>query len=81
MVDDVRRARAETRGCSNRMHLNNAGAALMPALVVDAYVGYIREEELEGGYEVEAKRIADLNVFYPASAATLAGKEEEVPFF
>ena len=36
---------------------------------------------LEGGYVMEAKRIADLNVFYPASAATLAGKEEEVPFF
>ena len=77
---DVRRVREETRGCSNRMHLNNAGAALMPALVVDAYVGYIREEELEGGYEVEAKRIADLNVFYSASAAMLNCKEEEVAF-
>ena len=29
-VEDLNRVREETRGCSKIIHLNNAGAALMP---------------------------------------------------
>jgi len=52
----------------------------MPAAVVDTYVGYIKDEEEEGGYEVAARRITDLQEFYSASAALLNCGEEEVAF-
>lgn len=43
--------RADTPGCATRVHLNNAGAALMPAPVKDAITGHLGREALEGGYE------------------------------
>ena len=61
---DWEKARRETRGCEGRIHFNNAGAALMPATVADALCGYLREEEEEGGYEVMARRAAEIERFY-----------------
>lgn len=48
---DVARARAETPGCANVIHLNNAGAALMPQPVLDATVAHLQREAASGGYE------------------------------
>lgn len=48
---DVERRRRETPGCARYTHLNNAGAALQPASVVDAVTGYLRREAELGGYE------------------------------
>ena len=36
MTLDLDRLRAETPGVANRIHLNNAGAGLMPAPVIAA---------------------------------------------
>jgi cystathionine beta-lyase/cystathionine gamma-synthase len=77
---DIQRIREDTRGCHKKIHLNNAGAALMPAPVSDAYVHYVRAEEEEGGYEVAAKRKDDLDCFYSACAAMLNCKPDEVAF-
>mmetsp|Transcript_46740 Transcript_46740/g.75282 ORF Transcript_46740/g.75282 Transcript_46740/m.75282 type:complete len:444 (-) Transcript_46740:6-1337(-) len=77
---DVNRAREETRGCCKQIHLNNAGASLLPSTVVDAYVAYIKQEEDEGGYEVEARRRGDLEAFYSATAELLNCQEDEVAF-
>src|SRR5262249_49920012 len=46
-------------GCSRRIHLNNAGAALMPRRVAEALKQHIEREEQEGGYEAAEGR-ADL---------------------
>lgn len=77
---DLQRIREDTRGCQKKIHLNNAGAALMPAPVSDAYVHYVRAEEEEGGYEVAAKRKDDLDGFYSACAAMLNCQPDEVAF-
>ncbi len=49
--DDVTRWRAETPGCANCVHLNNAGASLMPSSVLETVVGHLRREAGHGGYE------------------------------
>jgi selenocysteine lyase/cysteine desulfurase len=46
--------RRETPGTTTRKHLNNAGAGLMPQVVLDAAVGYLNREALTGGYELAA---------------------------
>jgi selenocysteine lyase/cysteine desulfurase len=43
--------RADTPGCSTRIHFNNAGASLMPTPVKDAITGHLGRESVEGGYE------------------------------
>ena len=45
------RWRRDTPGCRERIHLNNAGAALMPQPVLDAVVGHLEREAAIGGYE------------------------------
>jgi selenocysteine lyase/cysteine desulfurase len=77
---DVERARRETRGCQERIHFNNAGAALPPSPVVDALCAYLREEEEQGGYEVMARRAAELEHFYPAAAQLLNCSAGEIAF-
>lgn len=77
---DIERARRETRGCEQRIHFNNAGAALPPVPVVDTLVGYLREEEEQGGYEVMARRSPELEQFYNAAARLLNCSDDEIAF-
>ena len=77
---DVERARRETRGCEERIHFNNAGASLPPIPVADALYDYLREEEEQGGYEVMARRAAELEHFYTAAAQLLNCSAEEIAF-
>lgn len=69
---DVDRLRAETPGCEQVAHLNNAGSALPPAVVTDTVVEHLRREEAIGGYEAHAEA-ADRIEAVRASAAALVG--------
>jgi len=51
MDDQLARWRADTPGCAHRIHLNNAGAALMPKPVGDAMTAHLQREMERGGYE------------------------------
>ena len=68
------RWRVETPGCATRVHLNNAGAALMPAVVKDAITGHLGRESLEGGYEAADGAREALAESY-AALAQLVGAE------
>lgn len=47
----VNQWRSETPGCRHRIHLNNAGAALMPEPVIEAIREHLQLESEIGGYE------------------------------
>src|SRR5690242_4098898 len=48
---ELDRWRRDTPGCRDRIHLNNAGAALMPRPVLEALTGHLEREATIGGYE------------------------------
>jgi cysteine desulfurase / selenocysteine lyase len=79
-IFDIVRARRETRGCEAVIHFNNAGASLPPAPVADALYDYLHEEEEQGGYEVMARRAAELEHFYAAAARLLNCTPAEIAF-
>jgi cysteine desulfurase / selenocysteine lyase len=51
----VDRARADTPGCERVAHLDNAGAPLPPAPLLEAVVEHLRREAAIGGYNTEAE--------------------------
>ena len=48
---ELDRWRRDTPGCRDRIHLNNAGAGLMPRPVLDAITDHLTREAAIGGYE------------------------------
>lgn len=72
--------RADTAGCEDVVHFNNAGSSLPPKPVVEAMVDYLRTEERIGGYEVAAARLSDLDAVYTATARYLGCDPAEVAF-
>lgn len=75
---DLERVRAETPGTANRIHLNNAGAALMPAPVIGAMKDYLDLEMAIGGYEAEDQEAARLDGVYDSIARLLGADREEI---
>ena len=77
---DVQRLRADTPGCERRIHFNNAGASMMPRPVLEAMVAHLELEAEIGGYEAAEARAAEIGDFYPAVAALLGCRPENVAF-
>jgi selenocysteine lyase/cysteine desulfurase len=78
MPIDLDRARAETPGCANVLHVNNAGAALPPQCVLDAQVHHLQREAEIGGYEAAAEAEAACSRTYTAIAAMLNCAADEI---
>jgi len=70
----ITRWRDETPGTRHRNHLNNAGAALMPAPVINAITRHIELEAEIGGYEAADARASDIAQGYD-DLATLVGAQ------
>jgi selenocysteine lyase/cysteine desulfurase len=75
---DVERIRAETPGCEERLHFNNAGASLMPRAVIDTVIAHLELEARIGGYEAKDAAQADLQHVYDAAARLINCSPDEI---
>lgn len=75
---DVERARRETPGVPNVIHLNNAGSGLPPAPVLAAVIDHLRLEAAVGGYEAAAAAADSVEHTYHAVAALLGCHRDEI---
>jgi selenocysteine lyase/cysteine desulfurase len=78
---DVEALRAETPGCAHRLHLNNAGTALLAQPTLDAMTAHLRLEAEIGGYEAAAVAQDAIGASYAGIAALLGGRADEVALF
>ena len=78
MDEPVAQWRADTPGCANRVHLNNAGAALMPRPVVDAVAGHLEREALCGGYEAAEAAAGAIRTAYEDIARLIGARPGNV---
>ena len=77
---DITKLRKDTPGTTKVLHFNNAGAALMPAPVVNAMTDYLDEETLYGGYETMMSQSSQLMAFYAEAAKMLHCTPGEIAF-
>lgn len=78
---DLDSLRRETPGCTNRVHLDNAGAGLLSRPTLRAMTDHLALEAAIGGYQA-ADRAADrLAETYVRLAALLGARAEEVALF
>ncbi|HYN95273.1 MAG TPA: aminotransferase class V-fold PLP-dependent enzyme [Pilimelia sp.] len=78
---DIGALRALTPGCAHRLHLNNAGAALMARPTLDAMSAHLRLEADIGGYEAAAAAHDRIAMVYADIARLLGGRAAEVALF
>jgi selenocysteine lyase/cysteine desulfurase len=72
--------RADTPGCADHIHLNNAGSSLMPAPVVRAMTAHIELEAQVGGYEAAAERREAIRAAYDAVAGLVGTRAGNIAF-
>jgi cysteine desulfurase / selenocysteine lyase len=75
---DLERARRETPGCEHVVHLNNAGASLMPDPVLRAVTDHLELEARIGGYEAAALREEAWHHTYDAIATLINCHRDEI---
>lgn len=66
MDERVLKWREDTPGVAGRVHLNNAGAGLMPSCVMSAITDHLQRELLHGGYEAEQEAAESIREAYAA---------------
>lgn len=80
-VMDIEALRAETPGCAERTHLNNAGAGLVTRRTLRATTDHLELEARIGGYEAAAEAADAIEDVYAGMARLLGGRREEVALF
>ncbi|MDB4908823.1 MAG: aminotransferase [Gemmatimonadetes bacterium] len=72
------RWRADTPGTAHRNHLNNAGAALMPGVVLDTMTAHLQLEAEIGGYEAADAKQSEVAQAYGDVAALINAQPHNV---
>lgn len=77
---DVEQARAVTPGCQRVLHVDHAGASLMPQPVLDAMVDHLVLESQVGGYAAAAAAASLLERTYAAVAELIGAPRDSIAF-
>ena len=77
---NIDKVRSDTPGCKNKIHLNNAGSALMPAPVISAITDHIELESRIGGYEAQDARRQAIDAAYESVADLIGAKARNIAF-
>ena len=77
-ASDLVRWRADTPGCEHLVHLNNAGAALVPRPVRNAIDAHLDLEDRLGGYEAAEAQTARLQETYEGVARLLGAHARNI---
>lgn len=75
---NLQQIRQDTPGVAHRVHLNNAGAGLMPNSVLQAMTGYLTREAEIGGYEAAAEAAPVLDGVYGSVARLVGAARDEI---
>lgn len=75
---DVDLARSLTPGCETVLHLNHAGASLLPEPVLDAVITHLRLEARTGGYEAAEQAAPLVERTYAALAELIGANPSEI---
>ena len=75
---DIERVRAETAGCVERIHFNNAGCSLPPDPVFHAVIDHLDLERRVGGYEAAERAAGRIEHTYKALARLLNCAPDEI---
>jgi selenocysteine lyase/cysteine desulfurase len=75
---NIEQLRADTPGVAHLIHFNNAGAALMPAPVIEVMTRHIQLEASLGGYEAAGQQSAELENVYGAIGRLINARPDEI---
>ncbi len=77
---EVAQLRGETPGVEGGIHLNNAGAGLMPTRVLNAVQEHLELEAVQGGYEAATLRRSAMDEAYADVAKLVKASPDRVAF-
>lgn len=72
--------RAETAFSLEMIHFNNAGSSLMPRVVLDTMVDYLKLEAKMGGYEALEEKRDEIQKAYESAATLIGVNPSEIAF-
>ncbi|MEE1761245.1 MULTISPECIES: aminotransferase class V-fold PLP-dependent enzyme [unclassified Streptomyces] len=78
---DIDALRRDTPGTAHRLHLNNAGAALLSRPTLDAVTAHLELEATIGGYEAARQEQDRIDATYTNLARLIGGRPDEIALF
>jgi selenocysteine lyase/cysteine desulfurase len=78
MTIDKRAVTGDLLAAAGTMHLDNAGAALMPRCVLETQIEHLRLEAAVGGYEAARQKQAEIEAVYASVARLINCRPDEV---